>query len=233
MSPAMASAANYYAWIASRFRPVLGHRVLDIGGGHGPHLDHVVDAGRTVVSLDLSPACVAEMKHRFEGRAFDAVSGDITDAAVVESLSTRGFDTVLCVNVLEHIEEDRLALEGMATILRPSSGYLFLLVPAHPSLYGTPDLLAGHVRRYRRRDLRALLADAGFRLTDLSYFNGFGAIPYALNSRIFKPRTLGGAIDTQIVMYDRFFVPALRRLESLIRMPFGQSLIAIAQASRC
>ncbi len=230
MSPAMASATNYYAWIAEQFRPLLGRRVLDIGGGHGAHLDHFVDAERFVMSVDLSPECVQEMEQRFAGRRFAAACGDITDPPFLERLVADEFDTVVCVNVLEHIEDDGAAVAAMRQILTPTAGRLFLLVPAHPMLYGTPDELAGHFRRYRRRDLRNLLTAAGFRGVRARYFNGFGAIPYFLNSRILRPKTLGGPVDTQIVLFDRYLVPVLRRVESSIRIPFGQSLIAIAHA---
>ena len=230
MSPAMASAANYYAWIASQFQPVLGRRILDIGGGHGAHLDHIVSHGRKVVSVDLSPECVREMREKFAGRPFEALCGDITQPAFLERLTAEAFDTIVCVNVLEHIENDAAALEAMVQILRPTQGRLFLLVPAHPFLYGTPDVLAGHFRRYRRRDLRELVSRAGFRAVQARYFNGFGAVPYLLNSRILRPKTLSGPVDTQIVLFDRYLVPVLRRIESFVRVPFGQSLIAIASA---
>jgi SAM-dependent methyltransferase len=230
MSPAMASATNYYAWIAEQFRPLLGRRVLDIGGGHGAHLDHIVDPERFVMSVDLSPECVQEMEQRFAGWRFAAVCGDITDPPFLERLVADEFDTIVCVNVLEHIEDDAAAVAAMRRLLTPAAGRLFLLVPAHPMLYGTPDELAGHFRRYRRRDLRNLLTTAGFHGVRARYFNGFGAIPYFLNSRILRPKTLGGPVDTQIVLFDRYLVPVLRRLESSIRVPFGQSLIAVAHA---
>jgi len=230
MSPAMGSATNYYSWIASHFQPLLGNRVLDIGGGRGRHLDFVVNATRFVMSLDLSPEAVREMKERFSGKAFDAFCGDIVDAHVIERLGAESFDTILCVNVLEHIERDDLALHAMRTILKPCRGRLFLLVPAHPILYGTPDRLAGHFRRYRRRELEERVKTAGFDSVRTRYFNTFGAIPYGLNSRILRPSTLSGPVDAQIVLFDRFFVPALRRLESGLSLPFGQSLIATAQA---
>jgi SAM-dependent methyltransferase len=230
MSPAMAAARNYYSWIAAQFQPVLGRRVLDIGGGHGAHLDHVVGAGRFVLSVDVSDDCVREMAQRFEGRGFAALCGDIGDPALVDRLAAEAFDTIVCVNVLEHIEDDAAAVLAMARILAGTGGRLFLLVPAHPLLYGTPDVLAGHFRRYRRRDLQRLLESAGFRDVRARFFNGFGAVPYFLNSRILRPATLGGPVDAQIVLFDRYFVPILRRLESRVRVPFGQSLIAVAHA---
>jgi SAM-dependent methyltransferase len=230
MSPALRDAHNYYAWIAEHFQPWLGKRVLDIGGGHGPHLDHVVAPGRFVMSVDRSPECVAEMRRRFDGQAFEARVGDISDGSFAAELAAGDFDTVICVNVLEHVEDDRRALRGMASILRARAGRLFLLVPAHPALYGTPDRLAGHYRRYSRRRLVRAVSEAGFDVTRSSYFNGLGAIPYLLNARVLRPRTLSGSVDAQIVVFDRYIVPVLRRLERLIPMPFGQSLIVCAEA---
>jgi SAM-dependent methyltransferase len=171
------------------------------------------------------------MEARFAGAAFEALVGDITDPGIAERLRAQGFDTILCLNVLEHIERDDLALAAMARILG-SAGTLFLLVPAHPMLYGTPDVLAGHHRRYSRRMLVERVRAAGLRLVCARFFNGFGAIPYFLNSRVLRPSTLAGAVDAQLVVFDRYVVPLLRRIERHLPMPFGQSLIVIAEA-RC
>jgi SAM-dependent methyltransferase len=229
MSPAMASASNYYAWIASEFQPILGQRVLDIGGGHGAHLEHIVSKLRHVSSVDLSPECVREMEERFSGERFTALCGDITEPSFLERLVAERFDTIVCVNVLEHIEQDGAATRAMATILRRTAGRLFLFVPAHPFLYGTPDVLAGHFRRYRRRDLQTLLSKAGFEDIHTRHFNWFGALPYFVNSRILRPKSLGGSVDSQIVLFDRYCVPILRRLDPWIPFPFGQSLVATAR----
>jgi SAM-dependent methyltransferase len=232
MSPAMKKAANYYAWIADKFRPLLGSRVLDVGGGHGPHLEHVVAPGRFVMSLDLSPDCVAAMASRFANAAFEARVGDITDPSVAESLADRDFDTILCVNVLEHIADDLAALVNMRRILAQTGGKLFLFVPAHRWLFGTPDQLAGHLRRYSRKALVERVVEAQFRVSNAYYFNSLGAIPYFVNARMLRPRTLGGSVDAQIVVYDRIVVPLLRRVERFPRLPFGQSLIAVGEASK-
>ena len=228
MSPSLRQARNYYAWIASEFEDVLGRRVLDIGGGDGPLLEHVLNDTREVTSVDLSAECVAAMEERYRGHLFRGIAGDVTDAKLAASLAAEHFDTIVCVNVLEHIEDDALALCHMAQILRPMAGRLFLLVPAHPALYGSPDALAGHYRRYSRRMLRDRLSAAGFRIERLRYFNRAGALPYLINSRILRPQSLGGGVDRQLVLFDRWVVPVARRVERWARLPFGQSLVAVA-----
>lgn len=230
MSPALRHARNYYAWIAEQFLPILGTRVLDIGGGLGTHLDHVVKPGRFVMSIDLSADGVAAMRKHFAAQDFDAWVGDICEPSLVARLAPHEFDTVLCVNVLEHIRDDRKALNSMAALVRPRGGRLFLFVPAHPLLFGSPDVLAGHFRRYTRRGLVETVEGAGFVVRRVAYFNGLGAIPYFLNSRVLRPRSLGGHVNTQIVLFDRFAVPLLRRIERILPMPFGQSLVLSAEA---
>lgn len=231
MSPSLIEARNYYAWIMDRFVPYLGRRVLDVGGGNGPLLDHVVARGRSVTAVDLSADCVREMQLRFRGQALEARQGDIADPALAAELAGAKFDTVLCVNVLEHIERDGAALRSLADILRPAGGRLLLLVPAHPLLFGTPDTLAGHFRRYSRKGLRRLLEESGFRVERLSFFNAPGVIPYFITSRLVRPRSLGGAVDAQLRWYDRLVVPVARWLEPSVGMPFGQSLTAVAVPS--
>jgi SAM-dependent methyltransferase len=182
------------------------------------------------MSIDLSPESVAAMRTHFAGQNFDATVGDICDPTLVTTLTPEEFDTVLCLNVLEHIRDDRRALDSMATLLRPRGGRLFLFVPAHPRLFGSPDVLAGHFRRYTRRGLIEAVEGAGLVVRRATYFNGLGAIPYFLNSRVLRPRSLGGHVNTQIVLFDRLAVPLLRRIERLLPMPFGQSLVVLAEA---
>ena len=229
LSPSLKNATNYYGWIADQFKPTLGHRVLDIGGGVGPLLDHVVADSREILSIDLDQQAVDEISERFKAnpRVSSRVA-NILEQADRARLEAGEFDSILCVNVLEHIQDHASALAAMWKIL-PAKGQLNLLVPAHPFLYGTPDELAGHFRRYRRPDLIELVRAAGFDVKDAYFFNGFGAFPYFLNARVFRPKSLSGAVDTQVVLYDRYFVPVLRVVERFIRPPFGQSLIILAQ----
>jgi len=232
MSPSLKEARNYYRWIASEFVGMLGHHVLDIGGGEGPLLEYVLDDQRETASMDLSAECVAALEARYAGRRFRGVVGDIADPRVCAALADLRFDTIVCVNVLEHVADDERALSHMAEILRSEKGRLFLLVPAHPLLYGTPDLLAGHHRRYTRRILHDRLSGAGFRIQRLDYFNRTGALPYLVNSRLLKPKSLGGGVDRQIVLFDRWIVPVARHVERWLRLPFGQSLVAECQVGR-
>lgn len=233
MAPEMVDAVNYYAWILEQLRPHLGRQILDIGGGFGSHLEPLVKEGQNIFSIDLSEASVQVMQDRFKDYPnFEAHPLDFGSVDGQSQLVVHHFDTIMCLNVLEHIEDDLGALKHMYTILEAQQGTLLLQVPAHPWLYGSLDALAGHYRRYNRTTLRAVLTQAGFDVKRLYYFNSFGVLPWFINARILKPRALATrGVGTQIKIFDRYIVPVIRQVEDLIRLPFGQSLIAVAAAT--
>ena len=135
------------------------------------------------------------------------------------------FDSILCFNVLEHVPDDEQALRGLRNELRPG-GRLLLLVPAHHFLYGGFDRAAGHVRRYDRAPLRALLEDAGFELEQLRHVNPVGGLGWLARVRL-RPGDDWPAASFRT--FDRL-VPVVRHLDRL-RLPFGLSLWAVARRS--
>ena len=232
MSPELAAAANYYRWTNERILPHLGQRILDIGGGFGSHLEPILRSGRNVTSIDRSAEAVAWMEQRFAGLGgFSALCADFDAEDVRRELARGEFDTVLCLNVLEHIADDARALGGMRAVLGQRSGAVVLQVPAHPWLYGRLDELAGHHRRYTRASLARLLAEAGFEEPRVTHFNRFGVVPWFVNGRLMKPERIdSGTVGAQVRIFDRFLVPLARAVEVVLPLPFGQSLIAVARS---
>ncbi len=228
MSSALHSAGNYhrwnYDWIAEHTRG----RVLDVGGGTGNHLEFLT--GLELVSIDLSAACVEELRERYRALpnwSFEV--GDITDRATVDTLGPGSFDTVLSCNVFEHIPDDERAFRSAAELLKPG-GCLVLLLPAHQQLYGSMDRLAGHFRRYSRQDAGRKLEAAGLETVALRYVNLVGAVGWFVNNRVLKHDDLSsGSINGQIRVFDRFVIPIIRRLEGRRNMPFGQSLLCVGR----
>jgi SAM-dependent methyltransferase len=228
MSSGLVNAKNYHRWNYDWIAPYVRGRVLDIGGGTGNHLSFLHEL--EVVSIDLSIDCVEDLRSRHRARwqwSFEV--GDITDAAIVERFGSRSFDTVLSCNVFEHIEHDNLAFDHSAALLKPG-GRLVLLLPAHPTLFGSMDRLAGHHRRYTINDARQKLAAANLAPVVLRYVNLIGGIGWYVNSKLITHRDLSsGAVNHQIQAFDRFLVPFLRVFEGQRRMPFGQSLVCVGQ----
>lgn len=231
MSPELAEATNYYLWTLARIRPHLGQKILDVGGGFGSHLEAILASGLRVTSIDRSAEAVEWMRARFADRPeFRALCADFDEESTLRELRAQEFDTVLCLNVLEHIADDRRALRGMRSILA-KGGALILQVPAHRWLYGRLDSLAGHHRRYAAADLARLLSGAGFEDVRVSHFNRFGVVPWFINGRVLKPRRIDSeTVGAQVRIFDRYLVPLARVMEVLLPLPVGQSLIAIARS---
>ncbi len=132
-------------------------------------------------------------------------------------------DSVVMLNVLEHVSDDARALRHIHDVL-PPGGRLILLVPAFRSLYGPIDANLGHYRRYTKRSLRSLAEDQGFRVQTLRYFNSVGFLGWWVNAKISRKTEQS---ETQIKFFDCRIVPLLSRLEAVIPPPVGQSLFAV------
>ena len=139
--------------------------------------------------------------------------------------AARGVDTVLCLNVLEHVDDDRAALRRLHDALIPG-GRLILVVPAHQRLYGAIDRAIYHHRRYETDGLVRKLADAGFQVERTQFFNRLGVVGWYVNSVLLK-RTKVPGFQLRL---QNLLVPVLRA-EAALPLPFGLSLIAVARRS--
>jgi SAM-dependent methyltransferase len=212
-------AVNYTAWIHEMASPYLGSRLLEVGAGHGTLTVLLARDGRTVVATELSERCVGKLAERFSHCSQVTVAHADFDQAA----SYGTFDTALLVNVLEHIEDDGRALRELRQVLEPG-GRVVLWVPAHPSLYSPFDRLVGHYRRYRLKELRTALESAGFEVEQIRYVNAVGALAWWLAARFLRRNPTSGP---GVKIFDRALVPVVRRVESVVRPPFGQSILAV------
>jgi len=211
-------------WIVDVIRPYVGRRILEVGCGIG-NLTGAFLGRDLLVSIDVEEDFVRTVREKFgEGDpGFRALTLNI-EADSIGDLKTCGFDTVVCLNVLEHIRDDLGALSRMRSLLA-ESGRLLLLVPALQALYGSLDVHLDHHRRYGRRELRAKLERSGFVVDRMFFMHLVGAVGWWFNSRVIKARILP---EGQIGLYDRL-VPLFRWAESRVRPPVGLSLVAIGR----
>jgi glycosyltransferase involved in cell wall biosynthesis/predicted SAM-dependent methyltransferase len=215
---------RYNQWIFSTFRPFLGKRVLEIGSGIGNITKFLLDRD-LIIATDMDPKYLALLKNTFgKYRKFMIENLDISGTEV-ERYQSHHLDSVVCFNVLEHIEQDEKALKNIFNFLEPG-GRLLLLVPSHPWLYGSLDQHLGHHRRYGMKELKNKLETAGFRVIFLKYFNRIGILGWFLNSRIIRRERLP---SLQLRIYN-LLVPVFK-LEKFFPLPFGTSLIAVAEKS--
>jgi len=217
----LTSARNYNRWLTDRLQRWVGRRVLEIGAGLGSMSEFILDRERVVLS-DTDPYYLARLRERFASRPNVRITKlRLPDAD--GSLAAERLDTVICLNVLEHVPADVASLAAMRVLLQ-AGGRLVLLVPSFPSLYGTLDEALGHVRRYTPAELRRKFLDAGFRLLHLEYFNLAGVPGWWLMGRVLKRRLIPAG---SLSLYDAL-VP-LFRLERFLPWRVGQSLIAIGE----
>ncbi len=219
----MAPAVNYADWTYSLFAPLVRGSVLEVGCGVGTFTKRMLGAPplTSLTSIDILEAAVRQCRATVHDPRLDLRHADVREI-------TGAFDAVVCMNVLEHIEDDREALAHMLGLLRPG-GALFLLVPAHAALFSAFDVGAGHFRRYNKRGMRQLFqhaAPGSIRMSDQYYFNSVGALGYWAVYKLLKKAPRGGA-DAEIGWFDRLVVPWQRRLEPR-QVPFGISLVTIA-----
>jgi SAM-dependent methyltransferase len=221
----MQHATRYFAWQARLAKEQLGRRVVEVGCGTGNFTRHLVDRD-LVIGLDVVEECVAQARARFaESSHLQFRCLDVQDSAFVEIKAVRP-DSIVCLNVLEHVRDDRLALEHMHEVLAPGGRAVFLL-PAFESLYGPIDRNLGHFRRYSKASWRALAEATGFRVTLSRYFNSIGFLGWWANARIFRKESQS---ESQIELFDRVAVPVLSRLEGWIEPPLGQSIFTVIEA---
>jgi len=220
----MAKLEPYNRWLVERFRPALGKRILEIGAGFGNMSRHLTDAELLVVS-DLDPVGLEYLKGVFRDHKNVRVASYRfpLDPSAREEVRALAPDTVVCLNVLEHIEDDGATLADLRQAIAPG-GRLVLLVPALKSLYGSLDEHLRHFRRYEKAELVEKLQKAGFALEDCRFLNRPGVIGWWINGRLLKRRVLPRG---QLAAF-KLLMPLLEREEKHPPAK-GMSLLAIAR----
>ena len=220
---ALAEARNYYAWITERVAPFLGDAIVEAGAGIGTFTEHLLGARPAARITAVEPA---DNNYPHLARRFAAdprvttVHGYLDDAFPASTA-----DSVVAVNVMEHVEDHAAFVAAARRALRPG-GHLCLFVPALPALFGTLDEAFDHFRRYTKPMLRSLLEGEGLALERLDYMNLPGTAAWWAAGKLLRRRTVAAPYTR---LYDRWVIPAVRAVERRWSPPFGQSLLAVAK----
>jgi SAM-dependent methyltransferase len=224
--PYMTKTTNYNNWVFSMYKDFVGKRVLDIGSGYGTFISFISDR-EYIAAVEPSEECYKYLKAEFsKNKNIDIFKSDINAPELLSKVREKGIDTVICLNVLEHIEDDKKVVRNIRGIMKPG-GKFILFVPALKVIYGTLDEALGHYRRYDKKELELMLSEAGFKIVKSRYLNFTGAFSWFLYSRILKAKS---PAENRILFYDKFVVPIVSLIENLVRLPFGQSILIIAQS---
>jgi len=213
---------NIHRWMADLLLPWVGDAVLELGAGMGSVTIHLLPRGRYVAS-DINPHYLDYLRKLSQGRPYLEVQElDLRQPEQFEPLEGQ-FDTVICINVLEHVADEATALANISRALAPG-GRAIVLVPQGPWLFSSLDRVVGHQRRYTRPQLQQLLEQAGFELDELQEFNKIGVLGWLLNGRILHRDYLSQvqlkALNTAI--------PVVGGADHLAPWP-GLSLVAVAR----
>lgn len=211
---------NYNKWIYETIFPYIGKSVLEIGCGIGNMSRFLLKTAQLVA---IEPQKKYTKYIHLDFPQVRMYNYDITTDDVLK-LKKYDFDTVVCINVLEHIDDDMKALSNIYNLL-DKGGTLVLFVPAHQFLYGALDKEVDHKRRYGGKVLEEKLKKSGFKIIKKDFFNRIGVIGWFMNGRIRKNKYVS---LVQLFLYDRF-VPVIRKMDNWFNLPFGLDLYFIAE----
>ncbi len=216
----LSRAPRFNSWMADVIRPYCQHHVLEIGSGVG-NLTKKLIPRRTYVASDINPLYLQTLTALTSERPYLSVSYcDVTDAATFQR-PPEGFDTVICLNVIEHVEDDRQALFNIRSVLS-GDGRAIILVPQGPGNFGTLDEVLGHQRRYTVETLTRLAESSSFKVETMIPFNRAGSLAWFINGKVLRRRHFGLA---QVKLLN-LLTPLFRAVDGVIPAP-PLSLIAI------
>ena len=215
-------AQRFNRWMAESIAPYVGARVLEIGAGIGNITTWLLPRDFYLAS-DINPHYLHYLRNFALGKPYLQVDRiDLEDPACFAPWQGR-FDTVVCLNVLEHVRDPLLSLRNMASALLPG-GRLVLYVPQGQHLYSSLDEVLGHRCRYNREMLAEELGATGFEIESFRDFNHFAIPGWWLNGKMLKRRHFS---RSQLKVFN-MLVPAIRRIDPFVPGR-GLGLIAVAR----
>lgn len=222
----MGSAEEYYRWIFTEIEPSLGSRVLEVGSGRGTLTRLLLAADfDKVIATDFDEAFLPgleEVCRPHPNAEVMQLDLERPAPATLERIQAARIDSVVMINVLEHISDDVRCLEALAWTL-PEGGRIVVFCPAFQWLFAPLDESYGHYRRYSKRDMITLGHRARLEIGEMHYVNLPGFFAWLLLYKVLRGRNLG----TRSVSLFNSMVPVVRRLEARVRPPFGSSILAV------
>jgi 2-polyprenyl-3-methyl-5-hydroxy-6-metoxy-1,4-benzoquinol methylase len=222
----MSEAVRYQRHIYDVLRPYVGKHVLEVGCGIGTMTRRLVETADEVVCIEPNLNCATRAREELGDHPRVTIRVEHLEESNPSELANR-FDTVVCVNVLEHIEDDVRALTMFRDVVSGTGGQVLVWVPAVQAIYGPHDAALGHHRRYSKASLSKAFDAAGLDLVALKYSNPIGLLGWMYNLYISgnTEHTAG-----QVRTFDRFVAPWALPLERLVAPPIGLSVIAVGRA---
>lgn len=216
----LAPATRLHRWHADTFRPHLSGRILEIGSGVGNISRQLLDLPNLTLS-DTEPEYLEHLRREF-GNTCEVLELDMDLPEHVDPIR-ESFDSIIMLNVLEHIRDDEQCLSSLFTVLKPG-GTLCLLVPQYPSLMSNLDRSLSHFRRYTKSGLREKITHAGFETSLMKNLNTAGLAGWYVNNTLLGRENFGSG---KLKLFNTL-VPLFRVVEAILPLP-GLSIVAVAR----
>lgn len=215
----MSQALWYNRWTMKKFSRFVRGDILEVGCGIGNFTPVLAQLGR-LWAIDIDRHGLRETK-RVSGKRVRVGWGDIEKGRY---FFRHTFDSIICMNVLEHIQDDSRAIRNIYALVKPD-GYVVVLVPVYQALYGSIDEAIYHFRRYSPKDILTKLTHAGFRIVRKRRLNFLGAIGWWVSGKLLKRATV---TKRRIALFNRI-APWVLPLEDVLEPPIGTSILIVAK----
>ena len=221
---AISLAHHFNAWMFEQVQPFMNGRILEIGSGIGNISQYFIDENADIVLSDIREVYCNALQQKFtknEVLNLDLVHPDFDK---VYSHLQGSFDACFAMNVIEHIEDDHLAMKNLVSLLKVG-GKVLILVPAGPSLYNDSDKGLFHFRRYTPSMMNQLFQSAPLLMEKKWMFNALGIPAWFFGGKILKKKEVEGK---QMDVYDKL-IPIARFIDWITFRKMGLSIIALAK----
>lgn len=216
-------ANDYNTWIGESLSQFILPPALEVGAGTGNITKFFLQKKPLYIS-DVDPKLVKLLRKKFPKLAQKNIVTINIEKKPSHTMLGK-FKSIVAVNVLEHIENDTLALKNMYNMLQ-QGGKVILLVPAKKAAYTKLDKSLGHFRRYEKKELESKIIAAGFVIQKLYYFNFLGLFTWVIRDKVSQTHT--HLSPTHVALFDKI-VKILKIIEKYIPTPVGISLIVVAK----
>lgn len=219
---AISKANNFNFWMYRQMEPYIRGNVLEIGSGIGNISKYIKTDGKIVLS-DLREQYIDKLRHQYPERQI--INLDLVHPHFTKEYSNiiGQFDFVFALNVVEHIEDDQLALYNMGLLLK-KGGTMFVLVPAYQILFNEFDRALEHYRRYTKATLNNVLPNS-VELKRSWYFNALGIAGWIIVGKILGKKIIP---ESNMSVYNKI-VPLAKVIDFLLARKIGLSVISISQ----
>lgn len=224
----ISDAVKFNNWMYQTIRPFCSGRILEIGSGIGNISALFIHSNQTITLSDIRENYTSLLVKKFTNHANleEVVLLDLVAENFQEKYASylETFDTIFALNVVEHIEDDKQAIENCKLLLK-KGGRLIILVPAYQSLYNVFDQELFHFRRYTTRSLKNIFEKNDLKIINSQYFNSIGIIGWYISGKIQKNKTIP---KNQMKIFN-FFVPVFKIIDLILFKKIGLSAIVVGE----